>query len=62
MALKAKPAPALVTYVVLVEPTNGMKIAGKRRVKGETFPASPAHMAFLVREGVVAPQGEAAEG
>ncbi len=62
MALKAaKPVlkshaaePPLVSYVVLVEATNGMKIAGKRRARGETFSASPRHMAFLVREGVVA--------
>ena len=53
---------ALAAYVVLVTPGNGMKIAGKRRAQGDTFHAHPRHMAFLTREGVVAPAVPAAAG
>ena len=52
MALK--PAPVLADYVVLITPENGMRIAGKRRVAGDTFAADPRHMTYLIREGVVA--------
>lgn len=47
------PSAALVSYTVLKTPENGMRIAGKRRVQGDTFEADPRHMAFLLREGVV---------
>ena len=62
MALKAKPvlraptpSPALVAYTVLKTPENGMKIAGRRRAQGDVFSADPRHMAFLLRESVIAP-------
>lgn len=63
MPLNVRSAPAtapapLVSYTVLVTPQNGMKIAGKRREKGDIFEADPRHMAFLIREGVVAPAAQ----
>lgn len=43
-----------VSYIVVKDITNGMKIAGARRAKGEVFMALPRHMTFLLAEGVVA--------
>lgn len=42
-----------VNYTVVVEIKNAMKIAGKRRQKGDTFDAIPRHVHFLVIEGVI---------
>ncbi len=53
-----RPSGPLAAYVVLATPANGMKIAGQRRARGEIFHAHPRHMAFLLREGVVAVRPE----
>lgn len=46
-------AATLVSYTVAKDIENGMRIAGKRRAKGDVFEADPRHMAFLLREGVI---------
>jgi len=44
-----------VSYTVVKEISNGMKIAGARRQKGDVFLAIPRHVHFLLLEGVIAP-------
>jgi hypothetical protein len=44
-----------VSYTVVKTITNAMKIAGKRRQKGDVFEAIPRHVHFLLLEGVIAP-------
>ena len=43
-----------VNYTVVKEIKNAMKIAGKRRQKGDTFDAIPRHVHFLLLEEVIA--------
>jgi hypothetical protein len=43
-----------VSYTVVKTISNAMKIAGKRRQKGDVFEAIPRHVHFLVLEGVIA--------
>jgi len=43
-----------VSYTVVKSIGNGMKIAGKRRQKGDTFEAIPRHVHFLLVEEVIA--------
>ena len=49
-----------VSYTVVKTIANAMKIAGKRRQKGDVFLAIPRHVYFLVLEGVIAPTPPAA--
>ena len=42
-----------VSYTVVKDITNAMKIAGKRRQKGDVFEAIPRHVHFLVLERVI---------
>lgn len=44
---------AKVSYTVVKEIKNAMKIAGKRRQKGDVFEAIPRHVHFLLLEGVI---------
>jgi len=43
-----------VSYTVVKQISNGMKIAGKRRQMGDVFEAIPRHVHFLLIEGVIA--------
>ena len=43
-----------VSYTVVKSIANGMKIAGKRRQKGDVFEAIPRHVHFLLVEDVIA--------
>jgi hypothetical protein len=49
-----------VNYTVVKDIGNAMKIAGKRRQKGDTFDAIPRHVKFLELEGVIAPTAKLA--
>jgi hypothetical protein len=52
---KAKVDMTKVSYTVVKTISNALKIAGKRRQKGDTFMAIPRHVKFLELEGVIAP-------
>ena len=45
---KAKVDMTKVSYTVVKDVKNAMKIAGKRRQKGDVFMAIPRHVYFLV--------------
>jgi hypothetical protein len=49
-----------VSYTVVKDIKNAMKIAGRRRQKGDVFEAIPRHVYFLLLEGVIAPTPAAA--
>ncbi|MGO4872745.1 MAG: hypothetical protein ACLPGW_19435 [Roseiarcus sp.] len=49
-----------VSYTVVKTISNALKIAGKRRQKGDVFEAIPRHVRFLLLEGVIAPTPAAA--
>jgi hypothetical protein len=52
---KAKVDMTKVSYTVVKTVSNALKIAGKRRQKGDVFMAIPRHVYFLVLEGVIVP-------